>query len=123
MEFLKVSGSPKVFGWRVLLDRLPFRVNPERRGVGVDCNLCLLCHKEDETIQYRFITCEVAHRLWTKCDNWLGIISVRSNDVDSQFCGFTLNHPGVKKNFVWRGMWLTLVKEIWIHRNRLIFNN
>jgi len=26
-----------------------------------------------------------------------------------------------KANCVWRGMWLTLAKAIWTHRNRIVF--
>jgi len=48
---------------------------------------------------------------------------VRSIEVDSHFCGFTLNAFSVKANKVWKGMWLTLAKEIWTHKNRLVFNN
>jgi len=86
-------------------------------------NICLLCTKEVETIQYLFITYEVAQRLWVKCDELLGISSVRSIEVDSHLCGFFLSLFSVKANKVWKGMWLELVKEIWNHRNRLIFNN
>jgi len=57
---LKVLGITKIFGWRVLLDRLPFRVNLERRGILVSSNMCPLCNKDVETLQHLLITCEVA---------------------------------------------------------------
>jgi len=86
-------------------------------------NLCPLCTKEDETIQNLLITCEVTQQLCIKCDKWLGISSMRSIEVDSHFYGFSLSFFSVKPNKVWKGMWLTLGKEIWNHKNRLIFNN
>ena len=46
----KVSGTPKIFGWKALLDRLLSRANLERRGVGVGLNHYPLCTKEVETI-------------------------------------------------------------------------
>jgi len=42
-----------------LLDRLPFRVNLERRGIGMVSNLSPLCNKDVETIQHLLITSEV----------------------------------------------------------------
>jgi len=119
----KGVSTAMVFGWRALLDRLLSRANLERTSVGVGCNLCLLCNKEVETIQHLFITCKVAQHLWIKCDNWLGITSVTSNDVKCHFCGFSINKVSTKVNKVSKGMWLTLVKEIWTHRNRVISNN
>jgi len=88
---LKVPGTAKIFGWRALLDRLPSRVNLERRGVGIGSNLYPFFTKDVETIQRLFITCDVAQRLWVKCNKWLGISSMRSIKVDNHFCGFSLS--------------------------------
>ena len=88
---ISVPGTIKVFGWRVMLDRQPSKVNLENKGVMVSCNLCPLCKKEVETTHHLFITCEVAHRLWIKCDNWVGITSVRHNDIANHFCSFYIN--------------------------------
>jgi len=119
---LKVPGTTKIFGWKALLDRLPSKANLEMRGMGMGSNHYPLCAKEVETIQHLLITCEAAQQLWVKCDKWLGISSTRSNEVYSHFCGFSLSFLSVKANKAWKGMWLVLVKEIWNHRNRLIFN-
>jgi len=87
---LKVPGSANVFGWRALLNRLPSQVNLEKRGVIVSCNLCPLCGLEVETMQHILITCEVSQRLWIKCDNWVGLASVRNNDIVNHFCNFCI---------------------------------
>jgi len=84
-----VPNKAKVFGWRVLLDRLPTKVNLEYRGVDLSCNLCLLCNKEVESIQHLLITCEVAQD-WIKCDRWVELTLVRVNDIANHFCSFHL---------------------------------
>jgi len=28
-----------------------------------------------------------------------------------------------KANIVWKGMWVAIVRKIWIHRNRIVFKN
>jgi len=77
----------------------------------VESNRYLLCNKDVETI-HLCITCKVVQRLWVKCDIWLGISSVRSSEVDSHFCRFSLNFFSVKASNVWKGLWLALTKEI-----------
>jgi len=57
---LNTPDSGKVFSWRVLLDRLPSRTNLVRRGINIQCNLCSLCIKEEETIQHLLLYCEVS---------------------------------------------------------------
>ena len=115
-------GTAKIFGWRVLLDRLPYRVNLERREILVSSNLCPLCNKDVETLQHLLITCEVAQRLWLKCDNWVGLSTVRSIDIINHFCSFHFSGLSRKANYAWRGMWLAVVKALWIHRNKVIFD-
>jgi len=65
---LNIPGSGKVFGWQVLMDKMPSRVNFARRGINIQCNLCPLCMKEEETIQHLLMYCEVSQRVWDKCD-------------------------------------------------------
>jgi len=61
----------------------------------------------------------VAHHLWVKCYNWVGIKSVRNYDIANEFCNFYVNGMSKKSNLVWKGMWVTLTLEILKHKNRL----
>ena len=82
----------------------------------MDCNLCSLCNKKTETVQhYQLIV-----RFQVKCDNWVEISLVRSNDIDRHFSSVTINSLSIK---VWKGIWLTLAKEIWTHINSIVFNS
>jgi len=85
---IRVSGSTKLFGWRTFLDRLLSRVNLESRGLNIESNLCPLCAKEEETIQQLFISCEVSQSVWDMCDRWLGVISVRNENIINHFRNF-----------------------------------
>jgi len=78
---IRVPGSTKLLRWRMFLDRLSSRVNLERRGVNIQSNLCPLWWKEEETIQHLFIRCDVSQSVWDKCDRWLGVISVRNENI------------------------------------------
>jgi len=67
------------------------------------------------------INCEVAQRLWIKCDKWVRMTVVRTNDIVNYFCNFYLFGLTNKQNCVWKGTWVALAKTIWTHRNRIIF--
>jgi len=63
-------------------------MNLIRRGVNIQDNQCPLCSKEEETIQHVIKDYEVAQKVWGYCDNWLGVSSIRHNDVVHHFMSF-----------------------------------
>nr|GEV29767.1 hypothetical protein [Tanacetum cinerariifolium] len=52
-----------VFLWRAMLNKLPTRVNLDRRGIDVDSLLCLVFHEDVETVNHLFFSYEVAKDL------------------------------------------------------------
>jgi len=91
-----------VFGWRVLIDRLPSKINLEKRGVRLPSNLCHFCNKDAEFIQHIMLSCEVAQRLWVKCDKWAWLFSVTSNDIATHFLSFYFIGLSAQANHTWR---------------------
>ena len=89
-----------MFGWRVLIDRLPSKINLEKRGIRLLCNLCPLYNKDAESMQHIMLSCEVAQRLWVKCDKWVGLSSVTSNHIASHFLNFYLTRLSGQANRV-----------------------
>jgi len=89
---LKVPGTAKVFGLRVLIDRLSSKINLEKRGVKLPCNLPLLGNKDAESIQHIMLSCEVAQRQWVKCDKWARLFSVTRFGFQRTFTEWCL-HP------------------------------
>ncbi|GJZ21315.1 RNA-directed DNA polymerase, eukaryota, reverse transcriptase zinc-binding domain protein [Tanacetum coccineum] len=53
-----------IFLWRLLLNKLPSRVNLDRSGIDVHSILCV------ETVNHIFFTCEVASDLWALLAKW-----------------------------------------------------
>ena len=118
----KAVGPAQVCAWRVLLGKLPTRVNLVRRQVMMLSTVCPLCNNKDETVQHVFFECIVAQKVWDNCDRWIGIHSVRHNKAGSHLMNFYLIWFNKKVNTVWKGMWLAIVWEIWRHRNNVVFN-
>nr|GEV22115.1 hypothetical protein [Tanacetum cinerariifolium] len=59
-----------VFLWRLHLNKLPSRVNLERRGVQIDSILCQTCQLDVETVNHIFFNCEMAKDLWSLLAKW-----------------------------------------------------
>ncbi|GJW42685.1 RNA-directed DNA polymerase, eukaryota [Tanacetum coccineum] len=59
-----------VFVWRARLDRLPTRVNLDRRGVIIDSVLCPLCGAVSEDISHVLFRCDLASRIFRRICRW-----------------------------------------------------
>ncbi|GJY98267.1 RNA-directed DNA polymerase, eukaryota, reverse transcriptase zinc-binding domain protein [Tanacetum coccineum] len=59
-----------IFLWRLLLNKLPSRVNLDRRGIDVPSILCPIFHEDVETVNHTFFTCKVASNLWSLLAKW-----------------------------------------------------
>nr|GEV43132.1 hypothetical protein [Tanacetum cinerariifolium] len=59
-----------VFVWRLMLNRLPSRVNLDRRNIEVDSLLCSSCLEDIETINHTFFNCGLAKDLWALLAKW-----------------------------------------------------
>jgi len=120
---LKVVGSAQLCVWRAMLEKLPTRLSLDKRGAAVPSNLCRLSKKFEEAAQHVLISCEVVQNVWDNCDRWLGISFVRNHYIINHFQSFFLSRFSQKINVFWRGMWVAIVWEICMHRNKIEFNS
>ncbi|GKE15408.1 RNA-directed DNA polymerase, eukaryota, reverse transcriptase zinc-binding domain protein, partial [Tanacetum coccineum] len=59
-----------IFIWRLTLNKLPLRVNLDRRGSDVGSILYPICQLDSETINHIFFSCDMALDLWAKLARW-----------------------------------------------------
>jgi hypothetical protein len=78
LVFSQIWKSPAplkvvAFSCRLLLDRIPTRVNLQVRNVlPLEAPLaCVLCESGEETSNHLFLHCSVASTVWMKISNWL----------------------------------------------------
>lgn len=78
LVFSQVWKSPAplkvvAFSWKLLLDRLPTKVNLHVRNVlPLEASMvCVLCDNGVETSNHLFLHCSVASRVWREVMNWL----------------------------------------------------
>jgi len=95
----------------------PTRMCLRRRGVLLDTYVCALCELKEEFCQHLFLECKVASRVWDLCLRWIGILYVQHNDVRNHFESFMLTQGSNKQNQIWKGVWATIIRCLWNHRN------
>ncbi|GKB63873.1 RNA-directed DNA polymerase, eukaryota [Tanacetum coccineum] len=59
-----------IFIWRLLLDRLPHRLNLSYRGLEIPSILCPVCNASVESTDHIFFSCDTAANVWHKIRNW-----------------------------------------------------
>jgi len=97
---IKTIPSTHIITWRVTENKVACRVNLERRGIGVESNLCCLCKMSEESTNHLFFSCRVAWIIWNLCYDWLGVNLVDSMDVGSHFELFKILDASISVNLI-----------------------
>jgi hypothetical protein len=122
----KCSAPSKVcaFGWQLLHDRIPTRLNLQRRQIiGVDGDVsCALCGREVESIHHLFIYCVDALKVWSAVFNWLQLPFDLPHNLFS-LLNFLAHSKGKKMRKGMVMIWNGVVWAIWRRRNAKIFDN
>lgn len=67
-------SNVSIFGWRLLLNRLPTKDELIKRGSLDLAQLpCTLCGNEPESIDHVFLNCPKSRTIWRRCLSWWGI--------------------------------------------------
>nr|GEY92011.1 RNA-directed DNA polymerase, eukaryota [Tanacetum cinerariifolium] len=75
-----IPKKVNVFMWRMLLDRLPNRLNLSSRGLEIDSISCMVCNGHVEsndhiffTCDHIFFTCDTAVAIWNLVRSWIDL--------------------------------------------------
>ena len=70
---LKISSKAAMFAWRIILNRLPTRMNLRRRQVMVNDSMCPLCGLREEKAAHLFFSCSKSLPLWWESFSWVNL--------------------------------------------------
>jgi hypothetical protein len=118
---LKVS----IMAWRLLLDRLPTKVNLVRRGcLDVEAAGCMAGCGIAETANHLFLHCTTFGEVWHHIRAWIGVSGVDPHDLSDHFIQFIncTGHSKARRSFL-QLIWLLCVWMVWNERNNRLFNN
>nr|GFA46989.1 RNA-directed DNA polymerase, eukaryota [Tanacetum cinerariifolium]GFA47533.1 RNA-directed DNA polymerase, eukaryota [Tanacetum cinerariifolium] len=68
-----IPKKVNVFMWRMLLDRLPNRLNQSSRGLDIDSISCMVCNGHVESNDHIFFTCDTAVAIWNLVRSWIDL--------------------------------------------------
>ncbi|GKC84934.1 RNA-directed DNA polymerase, eukaryota, reverse transcriptase zinc-binding domain protein [Tanacetum coccineum] len=112
-----------VFLWRLKLNRLPTRVNLDRKGIDIGSILCPICHDDIETANHIFFNCGMAQDLWALLAKWWGLDIPLCVNISEWFDWLEVSRIPSKARSFLDGVGGTLLWTIWNYRNRLLFSS
>nr|GEU48517.1 RNA-directed DNA polymerase, eukaryota [Tanacetum cinerariifolium] len=105
------------------LNKLPSRMNLDRKGIEVDSLLCPICHEDVETANHTFFNCEMAQDLWALLARWWELDIPLCENILEWFTWLDSSSLSTKARLILDGVGRTLLWSIWSIRNRLVLSN
>ncbi|GKV48452.1 hypothetical protein SLEP1_g55265 [Rubroshorea leprosula] len=120
-----IPSKVAAFNWKVLLDRIPTKLNLLKRGVikEEEERKCVLCEEEEEDSSHLFLKCKIVKWLWRACANWWGIKVELQNECKKTFQLFGVWTKKSHKREGWDCIWSAVIWLVWMARNKKIFDN
>nr|GEV26082.1 hypothetical protein [Tanacetum cinerariifolium] len=122
-----IPNKVNVFIWRLMLNKLPTRVNLDIRDIDVGSLLCPICLEDLETVNHIFFSCNMAKDLWSLFAKWWEIdISVCANAMEwfewLDGLAITTKVRSYSEGFCWR---IGLDRNVFLHviRTQLLSSN
>nr|KYP39460.1 hypothetical protein KK1_039239 [Cajanus cajan] len=115
--------SSKAFTVRSAYDFVYSFYNIVRRGVLLIHEDCVFCNNREEDVTHLFLHCDVASSVWYSLCRWLGFSSCLSDSVEGQLLTMSGFVAGKKPARVVVTIWVATVWSLWLHRNKIVFNN
>ncbi|GJV69144.1 RNA-directed DNA polymerase, eukaryota, reverse transcriptase zinc-binding domain protein [Tanacetum coccineum] len=112
-----------IFLWRLGLNKLPSKINLQRKGIDVGSVLCPICQDDVESVNHLFFNCDMAKHLWDLLAKWWDLdIPVCANILEWYSWLDSLRDSTKVRTFL-EGVGGTLLWSIWSFRNRLVFSS
>lgn len=120
-----MPSKVKIFGWRLLKDKLATRVQLVKRCIlgNSDKSLCAFSCMQVEDSHHLFLNCELLRGVCEKILAWIGIEPLVGSNCCNQFTDMVKimrKHCSPRRAAV---IWLGICRCIWKQRNIIIFYN
>jgi hypothetical protein len=118
-----ILSKISIFGWQLLLEKLPTREALFNRGIIINSTekRCVFCSNHDESIFHVFIQCNSSSTVWRKILTWMGLNFINSTSVQQHFFlfgDFIKSKANKKHRHI---IWLATTWCIWRWRNNIVF--
>ncbi|CAJ2656345.1 unnamed protein product [Trifolium pratense] len=77
-----VPSKVSIFGWRLLLSRLPTRMALARKSILVNPHelCCIFCFEEQEELSHVLFNCSFSQKLWKRIFKWMNVDFISFDD-------------------------------------------
>jgi hypothetical protein len=118
-----VPSKVGIFGWRLLIDKLPTRDALFRKGIITNSldRCCVFCLNEIEDVHHVFFKCSVIAPVWENFFKWLGTNTIPYQSLSQHFLMSGQFIKGRKVKRLKHIFWLGATWCIWRTRNNIIF--
>jgi hypothetical protein len=118
-----VPSKVNVFGWRLLLNRLPTRATLHHCGILTNHHelSCIFCLQQTKDEKHIFFSCPFSKEVWNKILSWLGTSLQTGVQGRDHFLLFGDLFKMKDKGRVRYLVWLATTWNIWNLRNKVIF--
>jgi len=55
------------------------------------------------------------------CNRWVEVSTAHHNQLKAHFQQFDVLTLNSKGNKLWKGVWVSIIRNIWDHRNKIVF--
>ena len=128
-NFIWKNGIPtkiKIFGWLAVHRKVNTsdRIQARYTHSSLSPSWCVLCKEADENIDHILIHCRYSQKIWNclfKAFGLTGAVPYRWADLIQFNWSFGRNYNKIKK--IWRFSVMAFAWQIWLERNRRIFED
>ncbi|GJU42292.1 RNA-directed DNA polymerase, eukaryota [Tanacetum coccineum] len=118
-----IPRKVNIFMWRLLLDRLPRRLNLSSRGLDIDSILCPVCSEHVESNSHAFFSCSAASNIWRLVRGWRELKIPKLSSCDEWDIWYTSwKASKVEKDRAYV-IFAATCWMLWCFRNNHIFNS
>ncbi|XP_045791643.1 uncharacterized protein LOC123886361 [Trifolium pratense] len=118
-----IPSKVGVFGWRLLIEKLPTRAALAYRGILTNSHdlSCVFCFKELEDCKHLFFNCNLMQQVWKSIYQWVGCAYHHYEEGWKHFNFFGDIVKSKKGSKVKHLIWLATTWCTWRVRNNIIF--
>nr|GEW24752.1 RNA-directed DNA polymerase, eukaryota [Tanacetum cinerariifolium] len=120
---IKKKIKINVFAWKLYLDRIPTRINLDRRGVHVPSILCPVCNVAHEDTSHLFFRCVVATNIARLICRWWNLTWIPVGSYSDWLAWFNTIQLGSKIKDILESVFYVTWWSLWNFRKQLLFAN
>ncbi|XP_071728983.1 uncharacterized protein [Rutidosis leptorrhynchoides] len=116
-----VPKKVEIFIWRLKKNRIPVRLDLDKRGVDLHSVRCPVCDDDLESVDHSILLCKCARDVWVRIYKWWGIGSFSCSSIESLLEDNGNIHLSRLGKSIWQAMKWTGAYLIWRNRNNSVF--